>query len=142
MTKPQEAYVMLDATRSVAQSIQHIILRNYADKNNLKITFYGVEFKGIEEKHFQLKQYIFDHPTKNFLLYTIYQFYNKNDGFDLELIKKVISNKKMLYFAAEDIKIESLKDLEDIKEDLLVSHINLSNRDLMSSNDLSFLKSN
>ena len=129
MAKPQEAYVMLDATRSVAQSIQHIILRNYAHKNNLKITFYGVEFKGIEEKHFQLKQYIFDHPTNNFLLFTIYQFYNEKHGFDLELIKKVISNKKMLHFASENIQILTLKDLEKIKIELIVSHINIINRE-------------
>ena len=124
-----EAYVMLDSTRNVAQSIQHVIIRNYADKNKLNICFYGAEFKGIENIHFQLKNYINDYPIDNFIFYSIYQFYNKIKGFDFKLIKKILHNQKKIHFAAENIQILTLEDLEKIKTELIVSHINIVNRE-------------
>ena len=48
-SKAVEAYVMLDSTRSVAQKIQHSIIRLYAEKTNLKVSFYGAEFKGFNK---------------------------------------------------------------------------------------------
>ena len=129
MTNSREAYVMLDSTRSVAQSIQHSIIRSYAEKNKLSICFYGAEFKGIEYKHLQLKNYIFDYPTDDFIFYSIYQFYNKEKGFDIELIEKVLINHKKIHFAAENIQILTFKDLEKIKIELIASHINIANRE-------------
>ena len=128
----REAYVMLDSTRSIAQSIQHAIIREYAEKNKLNICFYGAEFKGIEKKHFQLKNYIFNYPTDNFIFYSIYQFYDEEKGFDINLIKKVLLNHKVIHFAAENIQILSLEDLEKIKMELIASHINISNRENFS----------
>ena len=129
MTDVIEAYVMLDSTRTVPQHLQHTIIRNFADKNKITICFYGAEFKGIEHKHFQLKNYIFDYPTDNFIFYSIYQFYNKNKGFDIKLIKQVLLNQKRLHFAAENIQILTLKDLENIAIELIVSHINIFNQE-------------
>jgi len=128
MTIIKEAYVMLDSTRSVSQSIQHQIIRTYADKNELDICFYGAEFKGIEKKHFQLKNYIFNYPTDNFIFYSIYQFYDAEIGFDINLIKNILLNKKAIHFAAENIQILTFKDLEKIRIELLASHINIYNR--------------
>ena len=129
MNNLSEAYVMLDSTRSVAQSIQHLVIRSYAEKHKLNICFYGAEFKGIEYKHFQLKNYIFNYPTDNFIFYSIYQFYHKEKGFDIKLIKKILLCKKKIHFAAENIKILNLKEFEKIKIELIVSHINISNRE-------------
>ena len=123
-----DAYVMLDSTRSVAQSIQHKIIRIYAENNNLNISFYGAEFKGIEYKHFQLKNYIFNYPTDNFIFYSIYQFYDNEKGFDIKLMEIILNNQKKIHFAAENIQISTSKDLEKIKLELLASHINIVNR--------------
>lgn len=128
MSKFSDAYVMLDSTRSVAQSVQHVIIRIYAEKNNLNISFYGAEFKGTEYKHFQLKNYIFNYPTENFIFYSVYQFYDNEKGFDVKLMEKALTNQKKIHFAAENIKILTLKDLEKIKIELIASHINIANR--------------
>ena len=130
MNNFKEAYVMLDSTRSVAQNIQHIIIRNYAQKNNLNINFYGAEFKGIEHKHFQLKDNLLNYTGDAFIFYSIYQFYDKVKGFDIGLINKVLTNEKTLHFASENIKIISKNDLENIKISLIVSHINILNREI------------
>tara|TARA_Y100000746_G_C15201153_1_gene325400 strand:- start:108 stop:521 length:414 start_codon:yes stop_codon:yes gene_type:complete len=134
MSQFSEAYVMLDSTRSVAQSIQHVIIRIYAEKNNLDVSFYGAEFKGIEYKHFQLKNYIFDYPTDNFIFYSIYQFYENGKGFDIKLMEKILNNQKKIHFAAENIQILNLKDLDKIKIELIASHINIANRKKFGTN--------
>lgn len=131
-TNALEAYVMLDSTRSVAQKIQHSIIRLYAEKINLKVSFYGAEFKGYESKHFQLTEYINNHPLDNFLLFTIYQIYDNKNGFDLNLLREATKKNKNLYFAAEEIELSSSLDVEKIRPELIMTHVNIFNRDFPS----------
>ena len=124
-----EAYVMLDSTRSVAQKIQHTIIRIYAEKIDLKVSFYGAEFKGFESKHFQLTDYINNHPLDNFILFSIYQIYDNKNGFDMNLLREATKKNKKLYFATEEIKLTSPLDVEKIRSELIMTHVNIFNRD-------------
>ncbi len=124
----EEAYVLLDSTRRTPQIIQHQIIRNFAKETDLKISFYGAEFRGFESTHMQLKQYIEENNINNFLLYSIYQFYEKFNGFDIEFLEYILSKKKNIFFAAEKISIKNEKNFRSLKHELKIAHINLKNK--------------
>ncbi len=124
----EEAYVLLDATRSTPQIIQHQIIRNFADECDLKISFYGAEFRGCESAHMQLKQYVEEKKINNFLLYSIYQFYDSSNGFDIDFLEYILLKEKNIFFAAEKISVKNLEILENLKNELKIAHINLKNR--------------
>ena len=123
MNDRSEAFVFLDSTRSVPQVVQHKIISDYAQKEMLDISFYGAELLGLEHKHSQLKSYIASKRSKNYLLFSIYQVYNPSKGFDLLVIKSCVDSGSSIYFAMESIKIQSMKDVNNIAIDLQFAHI-------------------
>lgn len=123
-----DVYVFLDSTRTIPQSIQHKIIQIFASNNNLKISFYGAEFKGYELRHNQLKSYILSGIQRYFLFYSVYQFYDSVSGFNFDVLYQgIFQSSSCFYFAAESLTIESTSDLLQLTTECKVAHINLLN---------------
>ena len=118
-----DTYVFLDSTRSVPQSIQHTIIRSYANHRDLNISFYGAEFCGYEQRHMQLQNYLAKSNIKNYLFYSIDQFFTDR-GYDLDLISLGLDSNVCFYFAAESIDIITREDFSIIRQASIVSTIN------------------
>lgn len=118
-----DTYVFLDSTRSVPQSVQHSIIRSYANQCDLNISFYGAEFRGYEHRHMQLNHYLVNSSIKNYLFYSLDQFFT-DDGFDLHLISLGIKRDVCFYFAAESIDIKSNDDYLTIRQEAIICAIN------------------
>lgn len=122
MTK--EVFVFLDSTRLAPQSVQLSVIKSYAIKNNLKITFYGAEFSGYESKHLQLLEYAKSSKYSAFLMYSIYQFYEKSVGFDFSTLSTLAFTDKSFFFCLEDLSFHSLDEFQSLANDLKIAHVN------------------
>ena len=67
-------FVLLDSNRHVSQSIQHLVIREFANQEGLDIDFYGAEMYGYEYRHMLLRDYINANRYKAYLFFTIKQF--------------------------------------------------------------------
>ena len=120
----KEVFVFLDSTRSAPQSVQLALVKSYAENNNLKISFYGAEFSGYESNHLQLLEYAQSSEHSGFLMYSIYQFYNQSVGFDFSALSTLALTYKSFFFCLENISFNSPQQLESLRTDLIVAHIN------------------
>ncbi|MDC3185831.1 hypothetical protein OBA47_01185 [bacterium] len=123
----KEAYIFLDSTRETPQIIQHQIIKNFAMQNNIDISFYGAEFIGFELRHNQLKSYLVESLSQNYIFYTVEQFFNPTTGFDFTLIKSAVSRGVNFYFAAEKKFVLCSQDLEALIHECKISYINRFN---------------
>ena len=110
------------------------ILLESAKKHDIKLEVFGQGTKWINygNKLYQLTEYINNHPLDNFILFSIYQIYDKKNGFNMNLLREATIKKKKLYFAAEEIKLCSSLDVENIRSELIMTHVNIINRDFPS----------
>ena len=122
MTK--EVFVFLDSTRLAPQSVQLALIKSYAAKKNLQISFYGAEFSGYESKHLQLLEYAKSSKHSAFLMYSIYQFYKKSVGFDFSSLSILASTHKSFFFCLEDLSFHSPDEFQSLSTDLTIAHIN------------------
>ena len=122
-----QAYIFLDSTRSTSQIVQHQVIRAYALERNLNISFYGAEFIGLELRHKQLNSYITNGKIKNFIFYTIDQFYQDRSGFDFAILSTGLSLGICFYFAAEKREILTFDDLHKLLFESKVCTINRNN---------------
>ena len=99
----------------VPQSVQSLFLRDYCSKNNLKFNLHAVEYT--MDKCFLvfescLKELeIFD----GIVMYSLFQL-PENDDKRRKYFEYVISNNKKLYFALENLRLDSEKSIEQIED--------------------------
>ena len=115
MTKP--VFGFIDSDRKVDQSIQQIILRDFATKKGYTIEFVGAEIVGTEQEHRLFKSYINQGIWPAYIFFSIEQF-RSNFGFNLESIKSALACNITILFACEKLTIEGMQDLENIKQEI------------------------
>lgn len=120
----KEVFVFLDSTRTAPQSVQLTLIKSYAAKNDLQISFYGAEFSGYESNHLQLINYAKSSQHSAFLMYSIYQFYNKSVGFDFSSLLTLASTHKSFFFCLENLSFHSPEQYQSLRTDLIIAHIN------------------
>lgn len=115
-----QAFVFLDSSMRVTQGVQLTIMRDYAEKNSLSITFYGAEMYGHEHKHQILESYIGKKRSSNFIFFSLDQFLTSK-GLDILLLGRIINAGIGLHFAVQ--KLANLR--EDMLDDLLLLSLSL-----------------
>ena len=120
-------FVFLDSSRSVSQSIQHTIIREFAKQNKLEIDFYGAEMFGFEYTHMLLRDYLVANRSSGYMFFSINQFLNKDKKYDLKLLNSFNKKGIKLFFANEKISLFNKSDYENIYKKLLISEICISN---------------
>ena len=119
-------FVFLDSNRSVSQSIQHTIIREFANQNKLEIDFYGAEMFGFEYKHMLLRDYLDSNRSGGYMFFSINQFLKKDKKYDLKLLNSFYKKGIKLFFANEKISLFNKSDYENIYKKLLISEICIS----------------
>tara|TARA_B110000305_G_C19073341_1_gene462712 strand:+ start:258 stop:668 length:411 start_codon:yes stop_codon:yes gene_type:complete len=97
----------------VPQSIQNLAIRQYCNNNNLDFNLHAVEYS-MKDSYFVLESCIDE--LKNFdgiVFYSLFQLPFKNE-LRFFYCDKVISLKKKLYFALENLEISNKKSFNDI----------------------------
>ena len=116
-------FVFLDSSRLVSQSIQHSVIREFANQNSLKIDFYGAEMFGYESRHMLLKDYLESDRSKSYLFFSIKQFQKKDKKYDLKLLNEFSEKEIKLFFANEKISLSKKSEFKNLYVKLLISEI-------------------
>ena len=95
------------------QHVQNIIIRDFCKKNSLNYLLSATEYK-MKNSFLILKDIVSN--MKGFdgiVAYSLFQLppnYNERN----KILKKIIKNKKFIFFAVEGAKVLSLKDINNI----------------------------
>ena len=95
------------------QHVQNIIIRDFCKKNSLNYLLSATEYK-MKNSFLILKGVVSN--MKDFdgiVAYSLFQLppnYNERN----KILKKIIKNKKFIFFAVEEAKVLSLKDINNI----------------------------
>ena len=119
-------FAFLDSRRITSQTIQQLVMRDYALRNDLIIDFVGAEIQGMETQHNLFISYINTRKSSRFIFFTIYQFMDLKNYFDLNLVRNALRNNISLYFSNENIQLHKESDLDKVIVDLRVSEYHLS----------------
>lgn len=105
--------------RSVPQSVQQLVIREYCKKNDLKFllsaTEYGDGFK-------MLESLLQDKSINGIVLYSIFQLPYDNDR-RKGIYFRALMEKKKLFFAAENMAIETTKNADKLEDIFLLRKI-------------------
>lgn len=117
----RNVFAMLDESMIIPQHIQMIIFRQYANKMNLEIEFYGAEIRE-DNTNRLFKYYLQSNRADKYLFFSIRQFYNKEREIEWEAIEAAVKKKICLHFANENIVIESIEGINNMKR-LMISQV-------------------
>ena len=113
-----KTFVFLDSSRTINQSLQQIIIKDFVQSNNLSIDFYGAEFTGTEHYHHLFLDYLQSNRCESYLFFTIKQFRSAEGTYNLEPIRHALSVCRGIFFASERISLLALTDLLSLERDL------------------------
>ena len=108
-----ESFVFLDSSFTVTQGIQLSIIRAYANKESLAISFYGGELCGQESRHAILLDYASRRRCPNFIFYSLSQFISVG-GLDLTILRKLRDLGGKAHFAAQGLKDPTEAELQNL----------------------------
>jgi len=117
-TRP--AFAFLDSERVVPQALQQIILRDFAQKNNFAIEFVGAEIYGTEYSHMLLRSYIEEDRWPAYIFFSVHQFI-QGSKFIFTSLEKAVELKVPCLFAAEQIMIQTVDELSELRTQIAVS---------------------
>tara|TARA_Y100001968_G_C19371269_1_gene725236 strand:- start:600 stop:992 length:393 start_codon:yes stop_codon:yes gene_type:complete len=123
-------FVFLDSSRSIPQSIQHFIIREFANQMKITINFYGAEMFGFEHRHMLLKDYLNSNRSQAYIFFSIKQFLKEDKTYDLHLLNLFSIKGINLYFANEKISLSTKSEFEHFYHKLLISEICDSNKNV------------
>lgn len=109
------AFAFLDSNFEIPQHLQMLVFNNFANKNNISISFYGNEPVGYESRHKILFEYLQTGKDDSYLFFTLDQLTIDGYKLDLTIIQMALNQSVNLYFASENLKIKSISDLKDIQ---------------------------
>tara|TARA_B100000900_G_C20569162_1_gene712450 strand:- start:1047 stop:1469 length:423 start_codon:yes stop_codon:yes gene_type:complete len=102
------------------QNIQNLIIRNFASQNNIKLQLSGTEW--IIEKSFLMLRSLLREKNDGIIFFSIFQVYENSNKFN-KIINQILSKKKFLAFALENIQIQNKKELIDLENKLKLNKI-------------------
>jgi len=107
----------------VPQSVQNLVIRNYC--NNKKVNFLLSKAEYAIDDSYSILDFVIDNLKKvdGIVFYSILMLPKKKD-YRNKIYKKIISNKKSLNFALENISIQNDKDIPRV-ENIVNSRITL-----------------
>ena len=114
----ENAFVYLDSRFIVTQSVQHLTIREFAEKHGLNIWFYGAEQVGFEERHYQLEYFIRKNQPGNIIFFTIDQFRNP-EGLNTKILRESIEKNWKIHFAVQNIYELKTNQLDELKHYLI-----------------------
>lgn len=95
--------------RSVPQNVQQLVIRDYCRKNGLEFLLSATEYGN---SYTMLDSLIRDRTIAGIVMYSIWQL---PDDFAIKL-RIALRNRKRIHFAAENIRILSRKDIENLED--------------------------
>lgn len=102
------------------QNIQNLIIRNFASQNNIKLQLSGTEW--IIEKSFLMLRSLLREKNDGIIFFSIFQVYENLYKFN-KIVNQILSKKKFLAFALENIQIQNKKELIDLENKLKLNKI-------------------
>lgn len=99
----------------VPQSVQSLLIRDYCQKNNLEFNLHAVEYT-MPNSYLVFESCL--NELKNFdgiVLYSLFQLPD-DDIKRKKYIDRIIMQKKKLFFALENIKLDSKEVIENIED--------------------------
>ena len=107
------AFVFIDSRFQISQHLQQVVIKQYCERQNLQVTFYGAEVNGSESRHLLLQSYIDSRSEDCFVFFSISQFIS--DGFFQRLLlEKLLLKSFIIHFASESIVVKQVSDLENL----------------------------
>ena len=99
----------------VPQHVQNIVIKDYCQKNNLNFLLSATEYS-MKNSFYILNQLVNNmNGIQGIIAYSVFQM--PFDNYKREKIfKKILNKKKEIFFACENLKISSTKDIDRIRK--------------------------
>lgn len=109
----------------VPQHVQNIVIRDFCNKRKLNFLLSSTEYS--MSNSFYILNQLLDNlrGLHGIVAYSIFQMPQDNKK-RKKIFKKILKKKKKIFFACEDLKISTHKDLETIENIWLVKKASLS----------------
>jgi len=105
------------------QNIQNLIIRNFAELNNIKFQLSGTEWN-IKNSFLMLRS-ILSEKNDGVIFFSIFQIY-ENKIFFKKILKEIIEKNKLAVFALENITVSSSKELNKLLKTFKIMNITSS----------------
>jgi sporadic carbohydrate cluster protein (TIGR04323 family) len=102
------------------QNIQNLIIRNFAELNNIKFQLSGTEWN-IKNSFLMLRS-ILSEKNDGVIFFSIFQIY-ENKIFFKKILKEIIEKNKLAVFALENIAVSSSKELNKLLKTFKIMNI-------------------
>ena len=113
-------FAILDANYYLNGREQHLVIRNYAEEENIAIAFYGTEdYDTLDTLSFLKYKLLADNQYHGFMFFSTRQIVQKKQG--IELLMRYIG-KYEFGFACERLLLRCTRDIENNIVFLLKSH--------------------
>ena len=107
------AFVFIDSRFEISQHLQQVVIKQYCERQDLQITFYGAEVNGSESCHLLLQSYIDTRLEDCLVFFSISQFIS--DGvFQRQLLEKILLKSFIIHFASESLIVRQVSDLQNL----------------------------
>lgn len=103
----------------IPQRVQNLVIRDFADRKKIFFKLSSTEYN-MKNCYTMLNSLIKDINKIDGIIFYSIEMLPEDKKKALKLIDFIINKKKTLYFAVEEFKISSKKDLKKIKEILLI----------------------
>tara|TARA_B100000945_G_C20401811_1_gene607774 strand:- start:1187 stop:1597 length:411 start_codon:yes stop_codon:yes gene_type:complete len=99
----------------VPQHVQNIVIKDFCQKNNLNFLLSSTEYSMKNSSHI-LNQLVNNlRNIDGIVAYSIFQM-PYNDKKRINIFKKILKNKKKIFFACENLKISNSKEIKRIEK--------------------------
>ncbi len=96
------------------QHVQNIVIRDYCSKNGLQYLLSASEYK-MKNSYLILEDLISNmNGFDGIVTYSLFQLPEKKSQRE-KILKKILSKKKSIYFAVEQLEVKNLKDFKKIE---------------------------
>ena len=103
----------------VPQHVQNLVLRNYCEVNKIHFLLSATEY-AMKESSLMLNKILKEiKEIDGFVFYSLFQL-PQNILERQKVYKVILSNKKEIHFAVEDMKLKSINDIEEIEQIILI----------------------
>lgn len=103
----------------IPQRVQNLVIRDFADRKKIFFKLSSTEYN-MKNCYTMLNSLIKDINKIDGIIFYSIEMLPEDKKKALKLIDFIINKKKTLYFAVEEFKVSSKKDLKKIKEILLI----------------------
>lgn len=103
----------------IPQRVQNLVIRDFADRKKIFFKLSSTEYN-MKNCYIMLNSLIKDINKIDGIIFYSIEMLPEDKKKALKLIDFIINKKKTVYFAVEEFKVSSKKDLKKIKEILLI----------------------